>query len=227
MNAARARTGRSGRSFNTAAGAGAYREVSVRAAVDGMRAQLAALLEHEHAAARPGPAGQRDRGQHAAVSPALFKLPARGGPRGRGLGSRRSRASGTFSSRNGPTIPLTLAVNDPGDSEMSLTVQAVASIDVIAVGRLMATGRVGDGRALDGGPDVPLRGLNVLGAAERDRVVVEWNDTAAGVAAESVLEMFGCQVRRVPDAVAVAAGGVEMTYAELDAAADRLARRLP
>jgi amino acid adenylation domain-containing protein len=46
------------------------------------------------------------------------------------------------------------------------------------------------------------------------------------MAADSIHERFAAQVERTPDAVSVTAGGVRLTYRELDARADRLARRL-
>ncbi|MFD1148473.1 AMP-binding protein, partial [Saccharothrix hoggarensis] len=45
-------------------------------------------------------------------------------------------------------------------------------------------------------------------------------------AAPTIVDLFAEQVRGTPDGVAVVAQGVECSYAELDARADRLARRL-
>ena len=68
--------------------------------------------------------------------------------------------------------------------------------------------------------------LPLLSGSERDRVLGEWNDTASVVPDGTVASVFGEQVRRSPKAVAVAGGGSELSYAELDGAADRLAGRL-
>ena len=75
-------------------------------------------------------------------------------------------------------------------------------------------------------PGLRLRAVPVLGAGERRRLLVEWNDTAREVGAVSVLELFGAQVAGVPGAVAVVCGGVRLSYGELEAGANRLAHYL-
>ncbi|MFI6063574.1 amino acid adenylation domain-containing protein, partial [Streptomyces sp. NPDC051286] len=75
-------------------------------------------------------------------------------------------------------------------------------------------------------PETRSAAVDVLGEAERRRVLAEWNDTAAHVPAVSTVELFEAQVVRTPNAVAVVADGTEVSYAELDARANRLARLL-
>ncbi|MFE0179187.1 condensation domain-containing protein, partial [Streptomyces sp. NPDC059002] len=75
-------------------------------------------------------------------------------------------------------------------------------------------------------PRVRLSTVDVLDAAERHRLLTEWNDTVVSVDAALVPEMFEAHVALTPDAVAVIAGGEEVTYAELDARANRLAHYL-
>ncbi|MFF7046741.1 amino acid adenylation domain-containing protein, partial [Streptomyces massasporeus] len=74
-------------------------------------------------------------------------------------------------------------------------------------------------------PDLRLSAVDVLGVDERRRVLVEWNDTEAG-AAVLVPDAFEVQVARSPGAVAVVDGDVEVSFAELDARANRLAHYL-
>ncbi len=80
--------------------------------------------------------------------------------------------------------------------------------------------------ALAADPDRPLGTLDVLTAAERDQLLVAFNDTAHDVPSLTLTQLVEAQVARTPDAVAVLAGAESLTYAELDARANRLARTL-
>jgi amino acid adenylation domain-containing protein len=76
-------------------------------------------------------------------------------------------------------------------------------------------------------PRRPVTEVSILGEAERERLLVGWNATEAGYpAGDLVHELFAAQALRTPDAVALAFGAEETTYAGLDAAANRLARLL-
>ncbi|HEY2578198.1 MAG TPA: amino acid adenylation domain-containing protein [Streptosporangiaceae bacterium] len=68
--------------------------------------------------------------------------------------------------------------------------------------------------------------VDVLSPRERRRLLVEWNGTTAEMAGPAVPALFGEQVRRSPDAVAVVSGDAVLSYAELDTAASQLARLL-
>ncbi|HEX9669920.1 MAG TPA: amino acid adenylation domain-containing protein, partial [Thermoanaerobaculia bacterium] len=76
-------------------------------------------------------------------------------------------------------------------------------------------------------PAARLADLPLLSAVEREQVVVAWNRTATAYPREATVHaLFTAQARRTPDAVAVACGGETLSYAELDARAERLAARL-
>ncbi|MEU8263197.1 amino acid adenylation domain-containing protein [Micromonospora sp. NPDC048999] len=75
-------------------------------------------------------------------------------------------------------------------------------------------------------PDTPVGRLDLAGAAERRRVLREWNDTARPVPDVRLPALIEQQVARTPDAPAVTCGPTTLTYAQLNAAANRLARLL-
>ncbi|WP_189282465.1 condensation domain-containing protein, partial [Streptomyces atratus] len=79
---------------------------------------------------------------------------------------------------------------------------------------------------LVGDPQVRLSTLEVVGEDERRRVLEEWNDTAVDLGSMLVPELFAAQMGRTPDAAAVVADGETVSYAELDARANRLAHYL-
>ncbi|WP_229868922.1 non-ribosomal peptide synthetase, partial [Streptomyces griseoviridis] len=75
-------------------------------------------------------------------------------------------------------------------------------------------------------PQVLLSGLDVLDADERARVLTEWNATEEPVGSATVMELVAQWAARTPDAPALRCGSAELSYAELDARANRLARLL-
>ncbi|WP_330330981.1 amino acid adenylation domain-containing protein [Streptomyces sp. NBC_00536] len=75
-------------------------------------------------------------------------------------------------------------------------------------------------------PGTALREVETTDGAERRRLLVEWNDTARGVPAATLPEIFEAQVARTPDALAVTDDRVRLSYRELNARANRLARLL-
>ncbi|GLX00434.1 amino acid adenylation domain-containing protein [Microtetraspora sp. NBRC 16547] len=76
-------------------------------------------------------------------------------------------------------------------------------------------------------PGTRLSELELLDADEQERILAGFNDTAADFPADATLHgLIREQTARTPDATAVVFQDRSLTYAELDAAADRLARRL-
>jgi nonribosomal peptide synthetase DhbF len=94
--------------------------------------------------------------------------------------------------------------------------------------------RVLESVAVDPGQRVSQ--IDVLGARQREQVLVEWNAVARPVAASAlasasasgmcVPELFEVQAAKNPDAVAVVFEGEQVTYGQLNAQANRLARLL-
>jgi amino acid adenylation domain-containing protein len=76
-------------------------------------------------------------------------------------------------------------------------------------------------------PDARIRDLPLLTEAERDQLLVKWNDTAADHVPEVCIhELFEAQAHRTPDAMAVMFEDQGLSYTELNARANRLAHRL-
>nr|AGS49327.1 long-chain-fatty-acid--CoA ligase [uncultured bacterium esnapd2] len=73
---------------------------------------------------------------------------------------------------------------------------------------------------------------DAVGAAEliepdvRDLVVRQWNDTAKAMPEATFASLFAAQVARTPDAIATSYRDDSLTYAELDARSNRVARWL-
>jgi amino acid adenylation domain-containing protein len=75
--------------------------------------------------------------------------------------------------------------------------------------------------------DVRLSRLDLLGEAERALVLEEWNRAEAEVPTDRCIhQLFEAQAGRTPGAVAVVHRGERLTYAELNARANRLAHHL-
>jgi amino acid adenylation domain-containing protein len=76
-------------------------------------------------------------------------------------------------------------------------------------------------------PDRPISDQPLLSAAEREKVLVEWNRTARDYPADqTVFALFEQQARLHPKAIAVQADQHSLTYAELNARANQIANEL-
>ncbi|MFG2905203.1 amino acid adenylation domain-containing protein [Kitasatospora sp. NPDC048286] len=80
--------------------------------------------------------------------------------------------------------------------------------------------------AVTAAPDTPIGAIELLDGPERARLLDGWGTGGAPLAPATLPELFAAQAARTPSAVAVACEGRELTYRELDAAANRLARHL-
>ncbi|WP_164013945.1 non-ribosomal peptide synthetase/type I polyketide synthase [Pyxidicoccus trucidator] len=76
-------------------------------------------------------------------------------------------------------------------------------------------------------PERRLSQLFVLSEAERERLLVTWNDTRTDFPDTATVHgLFQEQVERTPDALAVSMGDRRLTFRELDARANQLAHHL-
>src|SRR5215470_440966 len=112
------------------------------------------------------------------------------------------------------------------DDELTVAVSyATALFDGGTVRRMLGhLGVLLDGIVAD--PSRTLSRLPLMPPDELHRELVEWNDTAAEYPVACLHERFEYQVERAPDKVAAVLGGESWCYAELNANANRVARRL-
>jgi amino acid adenylation domain-containing protein len=122
--------------------------------------------------------------------------------------------------------PLELSVDDLGDGFM-LEAQVQSPIDPQRVCAYMRTALEQLVVALEASPMSTLRSLNVLPEAERQQLVVAWNDTSRDYGDQSRLHrLIEMQAAQTPDSVALEFDGRELTYAELNHRSNQLARLL-
>ncbi|MEU8820498.1 amino acid adenylation domain-containing protein [Actinoplanes sp. NPDC048796] len=76
------------------------------------------------------------------------------------------------------------------------------------------------------GPDRRVSELDILSAAEHEALATGWQGARAPTPESTLPGLFAAQVSRTPDATAIEDGDHTLTYAELDAVTNRLARRL-
>ena len=77
------------------------------------------------------------------------------------------------------------------------------------------------------GPAVSISELNMVDAAERQKLLFDWNDRRAEVETRPIVhELFEQQVERRPQDVSVVCGAESLTFAELNERANRLAAHL-
>nr|WP_109525351.1 non-ribosomal peptide synthetase [Nocardia aurea] len=75
-------------------------------------------------------------------------------------------------------------------------------------------------------PERQVGAIELLAPVERDRILLDRNDTRHRVRSELLLDTYHRTVAANPGAVAIAYGGVELTYREFDARVNSLARLL-
>ncbi|CAM8813377.1 non-ribosomal peptide synthetase [Burkholderia pseudomallei] len=199
-------------------------QTGVEASVKETHAQLAELMRHEHA---PLVLAQRCSGVPAQTPLFTSLLNYR-------YGLRHCADAATpggddielLSARERTNYPLTLSVDDLGQ-DFSLTVQVSGHVDPQRVCAFMETALEQLAQALGEQPQCDIGGLDVLPRSEREQMVYAWNATERDYPIEQCIhQLFEAQVDRKPEAIALTFDGQRLSYAELNARANRLAHYL-
>jgi len=151
----------------------------------------------------------------------LQNTPTGGGARLGGV-EIRGRAADTGTSR----FDLTLILSEAGDGALQgLAEYATALFDAATVERITAhldaLLRQGAER-----PDAPLSSLSVLSDEEEETVLRAFNAYEIATPERPVHAVVARQAARTPDAIAIEYRGERVTYAQMEARANRLAHRL-
>ncbi|WAJ35465.1 amino acid adenylation domain-containing protein [Pseudomonas sp. GOM7] len=125
------------------------------------------------------------------------------------------------------SYPLSLAVDDLGRRGFKVTVQATGGVDAQCVQQYLMCTLQSLIEALEQQPQLPLQQMQVLPGAARQRLLYEFNATAADYPRQATLQdLFEAQAQRTPSQVAVSFGEQQLSYAELERQANRLAHHL-
>uniref|UniRef100_UPI0036DAA4D6 amino acid adenylation domain-containing protein n=1 Tax=Photorhabdus sp. RM322S TaxID=3342825 RepID=UPI0036DAA4D6 len=197
-------------------------ETPVRESVQTAHTQLAGLLAHEHASLA---LAQRCSGV-ASGTPLFSAL----------LNYLHNALSVTSDELIGgieflgvqerTNYPLVLSVEDFGDA-LGLTAQVVQPFESERVCGYMQQTLESLVEALEQAPDMPVRALEILPEAERTLLLTTWNATETVYPDQLCIhQLFEQQVEKTPDAIALMYEEQTFSYAELNARANRLARRL-
>ncbi|MCP2012834.1 non-ribosomal peptide synthetase, partial [Duganella violaceipulchra] len=200
---------------------------SVAQGLRGAHTMLTQLLRHEHASLAlaqrcSGVAAQTPlfssllNYRHSAAAVAGAEQPA-------GSGWEGVEIVGGEEHNN---YPLSLSVDDLGEGFM-LTAQADQSVSPARVCSYMQTALESLVALLETAPETPLAAVDVLADAERDQVLYGWNASDAAYPSElGVHQVFEQQVALRPQAVALVHDQKTLSYAALNAQANRLAHHL-
>ncbi len=121
--------------------------------------------------------------------------------------------------------PMTLVVVPGRELLLKLSYDS-SRFDADTIARMLGHLQVAlEGFLLD--LEQPLGALPLLSAAERQKLLVEWNATATPYLDDRCIhQLFEAQATHTPDAIAIVCGEQQLTYRELDARANQLAHYL-
>ncbi|MHA7629651.1 non-ribosomal peptide synthase/polyketide synthase [Corallococcus sp. M7] len=130
------------------------------------------------------------------------------------------------SSARSAKFDLTLTLQDSGQGFVGWLEYSTALFERSTVERMVHHLRTLL-EAVAAKPDQALSELPLLSREERQRILVDWNDTTVASPMDVPVHVhFSQQARRTPDAVALVLGDATLTYARLEARANQLAHHL-
>ncbi|EHN12108.1 Long-chain-fatty-acid--CoA ligase [Patulibacter medicamentivorans] len=193
----------------------------VRELLRRLQDERAALMGHEHLGLA---AIQRATG-HSELFDTLYVLQNFAGADEEALGELRERHGIEVQGGDDAThYPLTLVVTPGARLRVLLDFRPDLfdrdAAEAIATRFTTVLERIADD------PEQPVGRLPLLTDAERVAVEERWRATERPLPEETVADLLERQVARTPDALALVSGDERLTYAELGARVDRLARLL-
>nr|QMN69943.1 PsoB [Pseudomonas putida] len=197
--------------------------VNLREAAHATHQRLSALLAHEHASLA---LAQRCSGVAAPLPLFSAMLNYRHSTVATARQQQATEGIVNLASQERSNYPLGLNVDDTGDG-FRLVAMTPAEIGAARICGQMNQVLEAMVEALEREPELLLQRLPVLEAEERQRVLVDFNDTAVDYNLEQTLHgLIEAQVARTPGALAVRAEEGELTYRQLNEQANRLAHHL-
>ncbi|WP_112872345.1 MULTISPECIES: non-ribosomal peptide synthetase, partial [unclassified Photorhabdus] len=199
-------------------------DASVQDSVQAVHTRLAELLDHEHMSLALAQRCSRVPGEIPLFSALL---------------NYRHNDQPTFPNKEVPGIeflgaqertnyPFVLSVED-GGSTLGLTAQVVQPFESERVCGYMQQALESLAEALEQRPETPVRTLNILPAAEKKLLLETWNATATETSYPDhscIHRLFEQWAKKSPDATALVYEEQILSYANLNACANRLAHQL-
>ncbi|NRN30764.1 amino acid adenylation domain-containing protein, partial [Photorhabdus heterorhabditis] len=197
-------------------------ETPVRDSVQAAHTRLAGLLTHEHASLALAQRCSGVRGDIPLFSSLLnYRHNAL-------LATSDELISGIefLSGQERTNYPFVLSVEDFGES-LGLTAQVVQPFDPENLCGYMQQALESLVEALEQALDTPVQALNILPEVERKLLLETWNATETAYPDQwCVHQLFEQQVEKTPDATALEYEAQTLSYAQLNARANRLAHQL-
>jgi amino acid adenylation domain-containing protein len=205
-------------------------DTTVEQSVRQAHQRLAELMQHEHASLTLA-----QRCSNVAASAPLFsallnyrhnRIPDANAPNPLGAAGHSTQGIEFVGGKAHNNYPFDLNVDDDGQT-LGLTFRVMGSLSAERMCDLMQCSLEHLGEALEGSPTISVRQIEVLPAAERELLLNTWNRTEAPYPSNHCIHhLFEEQASKTPDAIAVVRDDIQLTYAQLNLQANRLAHRL-